>query len=222
MKISIIGCGYVGIVTGACLANSGHKIFFFYINQKKLNNFKIRNNIIFEKNLKKKLISAKKNIFFCKNLDDAINKSDVTFVCVGTPLKRNNIDLKYIKSVTTQISEKIKQRKKYSIIYKSTIPPLTIEKICIPILRKKLGNKIEFFENRLSKINSTNQEKLHSPSNYQKNKVIKIINLVELISTQPIILHNLNKKGKIDFRKEYKSQRTFHYNLRFIYRRIFI
>ena len=88
MKISIIGCGYVGIVTGVCLADSGHKIFFFDENQKKLNNFKIRNNIIFEKNLKKKLISAKKNIFFCKNLDDAVNKSDVTFVCVGTPLKK--------------------------------------------------------------------------------------------------------------------------------------
>jgi UDPglucose 6-dehydrogenase len=143
MKISIIGCGYVGIVTGVCLADSGHKIFFFDENQKKLNNFKIRNNIIFEKNLKKKLISAKKNIFFCKNLDDAVNKSDVTFVCVGTPLKKKNIELKYIKSVTKQISEKIKQKKKYSIIYKSTIPPLTIEKICIPILRKKLGNKID-------------------------------------------------------------------------------
>ena len=47
MKISIIGCGYVGIVTGVCLADSGHKIFFFDENQKKLNNFKIRNNIIF-------------------------------------------------------------------------------------------------------------------------------------------------------------------------------
>ena len=143
MKISIIGCGYVGIVTGVCLADSGHKIFFFDENKKKLKNFKIRNNIIFEKNLKKKLISAKKNIFFCKNLDDAVNKSDVTFVCVGTPLKKNNIELKYIKSVTTQISEKIKQKKKYSIIYKSTIPPLTIEKICIPILKKNLGNKID-------------------------------------------------------------------------------
>lgn len=143
MKISIIGCGYVGIVTGACLANAGHKIFFFDENKKKINNFKIFKNLIFEKNLKNKLFSAKKNIFFCKNLNEAVDKSDVTFICVGTPLKKNNVDLKYIKSVTAQISEKIKRKTEFSIIYKSTIPPLTIEKICIPILKKRLGDKID-------------------------------------------------------------------------------
>ncbi len=145
MKISIIGCGYVGIVTGVCLADNGHKIFFFDKNKERINNLRSGKNLIFEKNLKKKINSVKRknNIFFCNNLDDTIRKSDAAFICVGTPLKKNNIDLQYIKHVTSRISEKLKLKKNYSIIYKSTIPPLTVEKICIPILKKKLGSKID-------------------------------------------------------------------------------
>ena len=145
MKISIIGCGYVGIVTGVCLANSGHKIYFFDQNKKKLENIKFGKNLIFEKNLKNKLDLAKKknNIFFCDTLGEVIKNSEVAFICVGTPLKKNDIDLQFIRKVTIHLGKKIKQKKKFSIIYKSTIPPLTVEKICIPILRKELGEKID-------------------------------------------------------------------------------
>ena len=113
MKISIIGCGYVGIVTGVCLADNGHKIFFFDKNKERINNLRSGKNLIFEKNLKKKINSVKRknNIFFCNNLDDTIRKSDAAFICVGTPLKKNNIDLQYIKHVTSRISEKLKLKK---------------------------------------------------------------------------------------------------------------
>jgi UDPglucose 6-dehydrogenase len=145
MKISIIGCGYVGIVTGVCLANSGHKIYFFDQNKKKLENIKFGKNLIFEKNLKNKLDLAKKknNIFFCDTLGEVIKNSEVSFICVGTPLKKNDIELQFIRKVTIHLGKKIKQKKNFSIIYKSTIPPLTVEKICIPILRKELGEKID-------------------------------------------------------------------------------
>ncbi len=144
MKISIVGCGYVGIVTGVCLADSGHKIYFFDKNQEKISNFKKGKPLIFEKNLKKKIISArkKKNIFFCDNLNQTIKNTDVSFICVGTPFGKNNINLKYIKNATNEIADRIKRKKKYTLIYKSTIPPKTIEKVCIPLLKKKLGNKM--------------------------------------------------------------------------------
>ncbi len=145
MKISIIGCGYVGMVTGVCLANSGHKIYFYDNDKKKLDNFKAGKDLIFEKNLKNKLDIAKKknNIFFCNTLDNAIKKSDAVFVCVGTPLRNDNVDLKYIKEVTKNLAKLLLYKNKFSIIYKSTIPPLTIEKTCIPILKKKLQKKID-------------------------------------------------------------------------------
>jgi len=145
MKISVIGCGYVGIVTGACLANSGNEIYFYDQDNKKLDNLKTGKNLIFEKNLKNKLVSAKKkkNFQICSSLKEAIIKSDLVFICVGTPLKKNNIDLSYIKNVTKQISVVLKNKYNFTLIYKSTIPPLTVENTCIPILKKQLGNIID-------------------------------------------------------------------------------
>ena len=141
MKISIIGCGYVGVVTGICLADKGHKIYFFDQDKKKLNNFKTEKKIIFEKNLKKKFLSVKKkkNIFFCNNFNESIFNTEASFICVGTPFKKNNIDLKYIKKVTEQLGSSIANKKKHTVIYKSTIPPQTIENFCIPILKKKIS-----------------------------------------------------------------------------------
>ena len=62
---------------------------------------------------------------------------------MGTPLKNKNINLNYIKVVTAQLAKLVKVKKNFSIIYKSTIPPLTVEKICLPILKKKLGKRID-------------------------------------------------------------------------------
>ena len=143
MKISIIGCGYVGLVTGVCLANSKNKIFLHDQDTKRIQSIKSGKNLIYEKGLKKKLNFAKKNknIFFCDKLDDAINKSDVAFVCVGTPFKNKDINLKYVNIVTKQIAKALKKKKFFTIIYKSTIPPLTVENNCIPIFEKILGKK---------------------------------------------------------------------------------
>ncbi len=144
MNISIIGCGYVGIVTGVCLADKGHKVYFFDNDPIKLDKFRRGKQIIFEKGLTKKFLSAKNkgNIFFCNNLKEAINKTTASFVCVGTPLKNGNIDLRFIKKITEDFSKILNNKINHSIIYKSTVPPLTIENFCIPILRKKLGKKL--------------------------------------------------------------------------------
>ncbi len=144
MNISIIGCGYVGIVTGICLADKGHKIYFFDQNKKKLNKFKKGGQIIFEKGLNQKIFSAKRkgNIFFCDNLVEAINNTEASFICVGTPLVKGNINLKYIKNITEDFSKILLKKKEHCIIYKSTIPPRTVEDFCAPILKKKLGNNL--------------------------------------------------------------------------------
>ena len=54
----------------------------------------------------------------------------------GNSFKKQNINLNYIKVVTAQLAKLVKVKKNFSIIYKSTIPPLTVEKICLPILKK--------------------------------------------------------------------------------------
>ncbi len=144
MNISIIGCGYVGIVTGVCLADKGHKVYFFDKDREKLKRFIAGEKIIFEKGLNQKFSSAKKKgkIFITKDLYEAVNNSDASFICVGTPLRNKKINLNQIKSVTQDFTKILHYKKKHALIYKSTIPPKTIENFCIPILQKKLKKKL--------------------------------------------------------------------------------
>ena len=151
MKICIIGSGYVGLVTGICFAaNDNHDVVFFDTNLKKIKDLKKDKINIHEKDLTKRLQSAKKfkKINFSKNLSDAINNSKVIFVTVGTPInKKGNIDLSQIKEVTNQIANILKKSNSYKvIIYKSTIPPGTISNYCLPIIEKitKKRNGIDF------------------------------------------------------------------------------
>ena len=151
MKVCVIGSGYVGLVTGICFAaNDKHDVVFFDTNSKKIEDLKKDKIDIHEKNLTKRLQSAKKfkKINFSKNLSDGINNSKVIFVTVGTPInKKGNIDLSQIKEVTNQIANVLKKSNSYKvIIYKSTIPPGTISNYCLPIIEKitKKRNGIDF------------------------------------------------------------------------------
>ena len=151
MKVCVIGSGYVGLVTGICFAaNDKHDVVFFDTNFKKIEDLKKDKIDIHEKNLTKRLQSAKKfkKINFSKNLSDGINNSKVIFVTVGTPInKKGNIDLSQIKEVTNQIANILKKSNSYKvIIYKSTIPPGTISNYCLPIIEKitKKRNGIDF------------------------------------------------------------------------------
>ena len=151
MKVCVIGSGYVGLVTGICFAaNDKHDVVFFDTNFKKIEDLKKDKIDIHEKNLTKRLQSAKKfkKINFSESLSDAINNSKVIFVTVGTPInKKGNIDLSQIKEVTNQIANILKKSNSYKvIIYKSTIPPGTISNYCLPIIEKitKKRNGIDF------------------------------------------------------------------------------
>ena len=151
MKVCVIGSGYVVLVTGICFAaNDKHDVVFFDTNSKKIEDLKKDKIDIHEKNLTKRLQSAKKfkKINFSKNLSDGINNSKVIFVTVGTPInKKGNIDLSQIKEVTNQIANVLKKSNSYKvIIYKSTIPPGTISNYCLPIIEKitKKRNGIDF------------------------------------------------------------------------------
>ena len=105
MKISIIGFGYVGTVTGVCFSELGHEIVFVDVDEVKLNKIKSGKSPVFEPRLEELIQKNKDKIFATKNLDEAIQTSDVTFICVGTPSKKDgSIDLKYIKSASSAIS----------------------------------------------------------------------------------------------------------------------
>jgi len=143
MHVSVIGTGYVGSVTGAGLAELGNIVTFVDIDQEKLAQIRCGKAPIIEPGLEEII---RKNIAHIKtttSIDIAVNETDVTFICVGTPSNSNgSIDLRYIKSVSEQLGQTLKNKKKYhTVIVKSSILPSTTDTIVIPLIEKKSGKR---------------------------------------------------------------------------------
>ena len=143
MKISIIGTGYVGSVTGTCLAEMGHEIFFVGRNQKKLDVINSGKSPIFEPGLDELLKKNGQRIKTTTDLAQAVRDTDLTFICVGTPPKKDgSSDLSQIKEVSKTIGRSLRADERYHlIITKSTVLPGTNETVILPILEKESGKK---------------------------------------------------------------------------------
>jgi len=143
MNISIIGTGYVGLVSGACFAKFKNNVIFVDIDKEKIK--KINNGIspIFEKGLDNILKEFKYNLKASTDYKFAINDSEITFICVGTPSNKDgSIDLKYIKESSKEIGELLKNKNNYHVIaVKSTVLPGTTGDIILPIIEKYSGKK---------------------------------------------------------------------------------
>ena len=144
MNISILGIGYVGLVTGLCFAEKGHKVLAYDIDKKKINQIQNKQLTIYEPNLKKLLNKNINKSFYCtNNLKNTILNSDITFVCVPTPYSKKIFNLKFIKAASIDIAKVLNiKNSKHLIVYKSTILPTTCEQIILPLLKKKLKKSI--------------------------------------------------------------------------------
>lgn len=141
MKISVIGAGYVGLISALCLAYKGHEVF---IVEKNLSVVKMINSgipHIYEDGLKDLLIEViKHNRFKATNdLEQALRSSEVAIIAVGTPSKEGNINLDYIEKVTRDIGRYIRQNKPISVIIKSTVTPGTTDGFVKAILKSESG-----------------------------------------------------------------------------------
>lgn len=120
-KIAIIGTGYVGLTTGVSLAYLGHKVICVDKDEEKLN--KLRKGIvpIYEPGTEEILKSHGKNIEFSSDLKDAVSKSEVIFIAVGTPAREDgSIDLTHFWGAIKEIAESLDEYK--VIVNKSTVP----------------------------------------------------------------------------------------------------
>jgi UDPglucose 6-dehydrogenase len=143
MKISIIGTGYVGAVTGTCLAELGHQIVFVGRDTKKLDLIHSGKSPIYEPGLDQLLEKNLPRITTTLDLPDAIRNTELTFVCVGTPSNDDgSINLDQVRDVCHTIGKSLASDDKYhTIIVKSTVVPGTCETLVIPILEKESGKK---------------------------------------------------------------------------------
>lgn len=143
MKVSIIGTGYVGLVTGVCLAEKGHHVICVDIDKEKIDKVNRGVPVIFEKDLKGLLKkNIKINLEATTNLHKSVLETDVTFIAVGTPFEGNEIDLSFIKEACRQIGEALREKSTYHlVVVKSTVVPGTTDGVVLPTLEKYSGKK---------------------------------------------------------------------------------
>ena len=143
MKLCMIGTGYVGLVSGTCFSDLGNDVICVDRDINKINNLKKGIVPIYEPGLEELVLRNYKNgkLKFSTNLKESVSKSDIVFVCVGTPTKKNGsgTDLSQVYNVAKEIRKSISKFK--IIITKSTVPVTTgdeIEKIISQKKSKKL------------------------------------------------------------------------------------
>ena len=143
MKLCMIGTGYVGLVSGVCFSDVGNVVYCVDKDKKKIDSLNKGKVPIYEPGLEEilKRNHKAKRLFFTSDLNEAVKKSDIIFICVGTPTKKksNSADLKQVFAVAKQLKKGISKYK--IIITKSTVPVTTgdkIEKILSKLKKKKL------------------------------------------------------------------------------------
>jgi UDPglucose 6-dehydrogenase len=145
----MIGTGYVGLVSGVCFSDLGNDVICVDKDKNKINDLKKGIIPIYEPGLEELVFKNYKNkrLKFSTNLDESIKKSDIIFICVGTPTKKNGsgADLSQVYSVAKEISKSINKYK--IIITKSTVPVTTGDEI-EKIFKKKVSkNKFSIVSN---------------------------------------------------------------------------
>ena len=143
MKLCMVGTGYVGLVSGVCFSDLGNTVYCVDKNKEKIKSLNNGLVPIYEPGLDEILRRnhKAKRLIFTTDLKKAVSNSDIIFICVGTPTKKNSnsADLKYVFDVA-HILKKIISKYKI-IITKSTVPVTTgdkIEKILLKLKKKKL------------------------------------------------------------------------------------
>ena len=122
-KIAVIGTGYVGLVTGTCLAETGHQVFCVDIDKEKIENLKKGIIPIYEPGLEElvKKNFEKKNIDFTTDFEEAVSQAEVVFIAVGTPpMTDGSVNLEYVKTAAESIGKAMNGYK--VIVNKSTVP----------------------------------------------------------------------------------------------------
>jgi UDPglucose 6-dehydrogenase len=145
VRLTVIGCGYVGLVTGACLAAAGHEVFCTDIDKKRIDLLNAGKVPIYEEHLDEvlKRATAEKKISFTDDAGEAIRAGDVIFICVGTPPKETGeADLSAIDHVARQIAREARTPK--LVIEKSTVPALTGVQLQKALAAYSRGGAVKF------------------------------------------------------------------------------
>src|SRR5499426_2922973 len=149
MDISIIGSGYVGLVTGACFADVGHHVICVDNDAEKVKQLKAGEIPIYEPGLEEivhRNVSARR-LHFTGSIQEAVERSQIIFIAVPTPpLPDGDVDLSFIEKVSREIADVLTDYR--VIVDKSTVPVKTGERVAETIKRyNRHGAKIDVVSN---------------------------------------------------------------------------
>ena len=149
MKIAVIGTGYVGLVSGVCLAANGHTVTCYDVNERTIDQLSTGKCHIYEPGLESLLVSCRSNINFCV-LDNKTEKKimafDAVLVAVGTPTVDGRSDLSQVEAVAKMLGRLLRESDEYiAIIIKSTVLPGTTDTVFKNIVEQESGKVVGDF-----------------------------------------------------------------------------
>jgi UDPglucose 6-dehydrogenase/GDP-mannose 6-dehydrogenase len=143
MKVSVIGTGYVGLVTGVCLADKGHDVTCADLDGAKVDRINRGEAPIFERGLDD-LLRRHAGTRLRATLDarDAVRSTDLTLIAVGTPFDGRRIDLTDVKGAARTVGQALAEKAGYhAVVVKSTVVPGTTDTVVLPILEAVSGKR---------------------------------------------------------------------------------
>lgn len=147
MNLSIIGTGYVGLVSGVCFAENGNKVICMDVDTQKIERLKKGDPVIYEPQLKELLVKNinEGRLSFTTSLKDTVQQSDVIFLCLPTPpYEDGSVDLRHVLDAAGKMAEHINGYK--VIVSKSTVPVGTCDEIR-KLISKKAKHEFDIVSN---------------------------------------------------------------------------
>jgi UDPglucose 6-dehydrogenase len=143
MRVSIIGAGHVGLVTGVCLAEKGHEAICVDVDPQKIERIQRGECPFVETGLDELLRKHTGNrLRATTDLASAIAQTELTFLAVGTPFDGREIDLTYVREAARQVGEALRDKASYHVVVvKSTVVPGTTDRVVLPILEQASGKR---------------------------------------------------------------------------------
>jgi UDPglucose 6-dehydrogenase len=154
MKISIIGSGYVGLVSGAGLAEAGHSVLCMDVDETRIENLRKGKSPIYEPGLDEMLVNNSERglLGFTTSMEKAVEHADAMLIAVGTPPSEDgSADLGHVLSVAASVGEFLAKR--LLVIVKSTVPVGTCDRV-----RAAIQQELDFREERTTFSVASNPE----------------------------------------------------------------
>ena len=147
MDVAVVGLGYVGAVTSACLAEMGHTVVGVDVDHQKVDEIEAGRSPIVEPRLEELVAAGRKSdrLRVTTDLAGALGTCDLVMVCVGTPARSDGtVNLEHVERVSAEIGRELARAERFvAVVYRSTVPPGTVDGQLRPVLERESSRKAD-------------------------------------------------------------------------------